>query len=72
MSDTKTKCAVCGTGGNAFKPLNPETVSYSGIEIAIADGMLRARIFDANGGMLAQDIVNIPFCPLCGRKFDRK
>ena len=56
---------------NDFVPMN-QTVEYSGIELAVnCLGMLRARYYDLNGdNFVAQDMVNIKHCPLCGRKFN--
>ena len=56
---------------NDFVPMN-QTVEYSGIELAVnCQGMLRVRYYDVNGDTLeTQDILNIKYCPLCGRKFN--
>ena len=56
---------------NDFVTMN-QTVEYSGIELAVnCQGMLRARYYDLNGDTFeVQDIVNIKYCPLCGRKFN--
>ena len=56
---------------NDFVPMN-QTVEYSGIELAVnCQGMLRSRYYDLNGDtFVVQDIVNIKYCPLCGRKFN--
>ena len=60
-------CDCCGHG-DGFHALNPGTSDYSGIELALcAKGMLRARRFDEKGNMEAQDVVNVNFCPICGR-----
>lgn len=62
-------CKFCERNDNDFIPIN-ETVEYSGIEIEInRQGMLRVRYYDDPAYGLAQDIVNISFCPMCGRKF---
>lgn len=73
MPKESVNCAVCGAPDNGFVTLNRETAGYSGIEIAVArGGMLRARSLNEDGSMLSQDILNVPFCPLCGRRFDKK
>lgn len=73
-------CKYCES--RDFTPLN-STTDYSGIEMSLNDqGILRVRsssihesgtnakvtrnqyLFDS------QDIVNIKYCPMCGRRFD--
>lgn len=65
-------CEFCGQRSSAFVPMN-NTAPYSGIEIAMnKDGMLRVRYSSENIiGFDSQDIINIDFCPKCGRKFER-
>ena len=48
-------------------------MEYSGIELAInRKGMLRARYYDVNRDVFeTQDIIEIKYCPLCGRKFNK-
>lgn len=73
MDGRRQDCPVCGGTDDSFVPLNASTAGYSGIEIAMArDGMLRARSLGPDGGMLSQDIINVPFCPMCGKEFNRK
>lgn len=65
-------CQYCEPRGfNDFVPMN-QTVEYSGIELAVnCQCMLRARYYDLNGDTFeSQDIVNIKYCPLCGREFN--
>ncbi len=63
------RCKYCEedySGG--FVSLN-DTADYSGLELAMCKEMLRARCFHlASGEMVTQDIVNIRYCPMCGRK----
>lgn len=64
-------CSYCEAKENNFIPAN-QTVDYSGIEIAInRQGLLRTRVFNETGDLVTQDIVEIRYCPLCGKKFRR-
>lgn len=50
-----------------------DTKEYSGIEMAInCQGMLRVRYYKYNGidSFESQDILNVKYCPMCGRKFN--
>ena len=70
MPENENACSICSAPDNGFRILNGETSCYSGLEIAVnRQGMLRARCYLASGTSPDQDIVNVPFCPLCGRKF---
>ena len=62
------KCAYCDREDNDFVLLN-QTMDYSGIEIALnRQGMLRVRCYaDDSKVWFSQDIVEIKFCPNCGR-----
>ena len=64
-------CAWCNKADNDFVLLN-ETSEYSGIEIALnRQGVLRIRYYDQGeyDMLFTQDIINVNFCPICGRKF---
>lgn len=70
------RCPYCEATSGEFIPMNHQTIEYSGIEIALnRQGMLRVRVLDCKEnedntiGLLSQDIVEIKFCPLCGKKF---
>ena len=65
------KCPYCETDGNDFNLLN-QYADYSGIEIAInRQGMLRARCYDDDKStFISQDIVNIKYCPMCGKDLE--
>ena len=68
MSDKK--CPYCEAENNDFIPVN-QTVDYSGIEIALNRwGELRVRTFPncEIPYFDSQDIVQVKFCPLCGRR----
>ena len=68
MSDKK--CRYCQSEDNNFVTLN-ETVDYSGIEMALnRQGMLRVRYSDYPDDLPweSEDILNVNFCPICGRK----
>jgi hypothetical protein len=64
------KCPYCETDSNDFVLMN-RTGEYSGIELSInRQGMLRVRYYGINDDTFeSQDIVNIEYCPKCGRKF---
>lgn len=60
-------CEYCEKG-NGFKALN-DTVDYSGLEISINNkGMLRTRAYMFKKNFQTQDIVNINYCPMCGKR----
>ena len=63
------QCPYCEADDNQFIPLN-ETKDYSGIEISLnKQGMMRIRFGYADCVCFeSQDIVNIKYCPMCGRK----
>lgn len=62
------RCAYCDGEDNDFVLLN-QTTDYSGIEMALnRQGMLRVRYYaDDSHIWYSQDIVEIKFCPNCGR-----
>lgn len=61
-------CKYCNREDNDFVLLN-ETSEYSGIEMALnRQGILRIRHYSSNHMWATQDIVNIKYCPICGRK----
>ena len=64
-------CKYCEHGGNDFVVLN-DTKEYSGMEIALnRQGMLRVRYYEGYNQLWSvEDIVNVRFCPMCGRKFN--
>lgn len=67
-------CPYCEANTNQFYPIN-HTIEYSGVDISLnRQGMLRVRVLDYTDdpqtiGLLTQDIVEIKYCPLCGKKF---
>lgn len=65
-------CEYCEHENNDFITLNA-TVDYSNIEMAInRQGVFRIRHYtDENQVWFSQDLININFCPVCGRKFKR-
>ena len=64
-------CPYCEATSNDFSFLI-QTSEYSGIEIALnRQGMLRARVLDSYGKFSTQDIVEIKYCPLCGKLFKK-
>lgn len=68
---TNDRC-YCEQLTNDFALVN-QSVEYSGIEIAInRQGMLRIRTYSDNSDIFdSQDIVELKYCPLCGRKFKK-
>lgn len=62
------KCIYCDRADNDYLLLN-KTVEYSGIEIALnRQGTLRVRYYEDDGQIwFSEDVVNIKFCPNCGR-----
>ena len=63
-------CKYCNRKDNDFVPLN-KTIDYSGLEMSLnRQGMLRVRYYEQGKYDLwySEDIVNINFCPICGRK----
>lgn len=65
------KCPYCESETNDFTTMN-QTVDYDGIEIAVnRQGMLRVRAFDS-GSLINQDIVELRYCPSCGKQFIQK
>ena len=63
-------CKYCEHKNNDFVIFN-ETVYYSNIEIALnRQGMFRVRHYeDDNQIWFSEDIINIKFCPMCGKEF---
>lgn len=62
-------CKYCQHENNDFVILN-ETTDYSGIEMALnRQGMLRVR-YDYSQVWFSEDIINVKFCPMCGKKFN--
>lgn len=69
------ECPVCDSKDNDFSVIN-HTTENSGIEISInRQGMLRVRYYPKIDGeryhyvFETQDIINLKYCPICGRKF---
>ena len=67
---TVAQCEYCCRPNNDFVLLN-DTGMYSGLDAELnRQGMLRIRYFHgATECFETQDIMNIKFCPICGRKF---
>jgi hypothetical protein len=64
-------CEYCNKDTNGFIPIN-NTVDYSGLEISINHkGMLRCRNYNFKELYDTQDIVNINYCPMCGRSLEK-
>ena len=66
MKKLDSKCVFCSS--LIFTPIN-DGKRYCGIEISLSSvGTLRSRNFDADDNLIGQEIININFCPVCGRK----
>ena len=66
-------CKCCCSRTNDFVLIN-QYPDYCGIDIAVnRQGMLRVRTYpDGNDGNYeSQDIVQMNYCPLCGRQFKK-
>ena len=63
------KCKYCEHENNNFVILN-DTKEYSGVEIALnRQGILRVRYYEGYNQLWSmEDIMNIEYCPMCGRK----
>ena len=62
------KCKYCEHENNDFVLLN-ETTDYSSLEMSLnRQGMLRVRLIDKQGRISSTDIININYCPICGKK----
>lgn len=63
-------CEYCKSR-TEFIPLNT-TADYSGLEFALCDNILRVRYYPSNDHMHfeTQDLINIKFCPMCGRRLE--
>ncbi|MBQ8298420.1 MAG: hypothetical protein IJX99_01120 [Clostridia bacterium] len=60
-------CKYC-EDKTGFTPIN-RTVDYSGLEISMSSkGMLRCRAYMFKELFETQDVVNINYCPMCGKK----
>lgn len=71
----KTTCKICSNKDTDFITVN-DSFDYSGIEMCINNqGMFRIRVYpgEINNGynqmFIYQDILNVKYCPFCGRKF---
>lgn len=65
------ECPYCESDG--FNVIN-QTAEYSGIEVTVdRHGLLRVRTYTNDGVFCfeAQDIVEIKYCPLCGKAFKK-
>ncbi len=71
MKHNLKHCNYCESDTNDYVRLNFETYPYSGIEICMdRQGTLRIRVYpDMDELFTHQEIVNIKYCPVCGRKF---
>lgn len=66
-------CPYCESNDNYFIELN-QTREYSGIEMSLnRKGLLRVRHYDYDDDIFTtQDIIEIKYCPCCGKEFDKR
>ena len=66
-------CPICGAKTNDFVQTNSATIKYSDVEICVnRQGMLRVRTYPdgADAGFGLMEIININYCPFCGKRFN--
>lgn len=71
MDNRSGKCPYCENDTDDFIELN-QTAEYSGIEMSLdKTGCLRVRVFPfgLSENFESQDIVEIKYCPCCGKPF---
>lgn len=64
-------CRYCDPSGNHdFRPVN-QSAEYSDIEMSLSNlGVFRVRVYNGEN-ITRQDVVEMRYCPLCGRKFQK-
>ena len=72
MTTRNVLCNFCSGSSSEFRRLN-NTALYSGIEMAMdTGGLFRVRVLTDNGeSFTTQEIIQMRYCPACGRKFRR-
>lgn len=72
MTTRNVLCKFCSGNSSAFRTVNA-TALYSGIEMAMGtSGLFRVRVLTDNGeSFTTQEIIQMRYCPACGRKFRR-
>ena len=65
-------CPYCESNDNDFIDVN-QSKEYSGIEMSLnRQGMFRVRYYDDSSILfVSQDVVNMRYCPYCGKAFKR-
>jgi len=65
-------CPYCEITNDDFQPVN-QSVEYSGIEISLnRKGLMRIRTYLNDSEIFdAQDTVELKYCPLCGKQFNK-
>lgn len=62
-------CEYCEDKVDRYYKNLTTTAEYSGLEISLhPKGTLRVRAYLGDDLFKAQDIVNVNYCPMCGRK----
>lgn len=66
------QCPYCEAETNDFVEIN-QYADYCGIEVSLnRQGLLRVRTYnDERDSFDSQDVVEIKYCPLCGRPFKK-
>lgn len=68
MKTQHLACKFCSTDGY-YNCLNPSTAQFSQLEIHLSSLMKHIRVRAIRGEKLTtQDVVQIKFCPVCGRE----
>lgn len=67
---------ICESEDKGYFGIN-DTIEYSGFEIGLSStGFIRVRKYDFDSDfgwkMDGQDVLKIRYCPLCGKRFEKR